>query len=179
MPLKPILALCLFTVAADAQGIGETFGMTATDGRHIGPDELRGRPYVLFFGYTFCPDVCPMTLSVLAERIDALGPRADDLQVVFVTVDPERDTAAHLAEYLDWVGPNVIGLRGTEAQTAATARAFRATYDKVPLEGGQYLMDHTAALYLMDASGAFFDKLDCRADPDVQAAALERLLQAD
>ncbi|MDH2328986.1 SCO family protein [Cereibacter sp. SYSU M97828] len=153
--------------------------MTSTDGERIGPDQLRGKPYVLFFGYTFCPDVCPMTLSVLAERLDALGPRAEDLRIVFVTVDPERDTADYLGEYLDWVGPEVIGLRGTAEETAATARAFRATYAKVPLAGGEYLMDHTAALYLMDANGGFAGKLDYRAAPEVHANALDRLLRAD
>lgn len=180
MPLKKlVLSLCLIAPAAAADVIGERFEMTDTDGHRVGPDELRGTPYVLFFGYTFCPDVCPMTLSILAQQIDALGPRAEALRVVFVTVDPARDTAEHLGTYLDWIGPNVIGLRGTEEETAATARAFRATYAKVPLVGDEYLMDHTAALYLMDANGVFFDKLDYRAAPEVHADALHRLLGAD
>lgn len=152
--------------------------MTDTEARTIGPAQLHGKPYALFFGFTFCPDVCPMTLSVLAEQMEALGDDADSLQIMFVTVDPARDTPEVLREYLDWFGPNIIGLYGTEDETAATARAFRATYAKVPLDDGFYTMDHTAALYLMDAEGRFFDKLDYRAAPEVHADAFRRLLAA-
>lgn len=175
--LFAILSACLLAVpVALAQDIGEDFALTATDGRRIDPDALRGAPYVLFFGFTHCPDVCPLTLAVLIERLEELGPEADDLGIVFVTVDPARDTAEHLAEYLGWFDHRIIGLRGAEAETAATARAFRATYRKVPLEGGDYSMDHTAALYLMDANGEFFGRLDYRDAPARQIETLRNLL---
>lgn len=171
-----LCAVVLSLSPAAAQEIGEHFSLPATDGRRIGPSELAGRPYLLFFGFTHCPDICPTALAEIASRIDELGPDADPLQVVFVTVDPTRDTPEVLGEYLAWFDPRIIGLSGSEEETAATARAFRATYRKVPQGDGAYTMDHTAALYLMDADGVFFDRIDYRAAPEAQLAALRRLL---
>lgn len=181
MPLisRILLALAIilgFAGPAASQEIGEGFSLTATDGRRIGPDDLRGKPYVLFFGFTHCPEVCPMALSEISLRLEDLGPDADRLIPVFVTVDPVRDTPEHLRRYLEWFDPRILGLLGTEAEIETTARVFRATYRKVPLADGGYTMDHSAAIWLMDAGGVFFGHIDYRDDPEVQLQALRALL---
>ncbi len=170
------IAVAILTTPALSQDIGEGFRLTATDGRRIGPDELRGRPYLLFFGFTHCPEICPMALSEISLRLADLGPDGDRLVPVFVTVDPARDTAQHLRDYLEWFDPRILGLTGTEDEIQTAARAFRATYHKVPLADGGYTMDHTAAIMLMDAEGGFFGHLDYRDDPAAQLGALRALL---
>lgn len=180
MPLIAVLlALLLLLAPARAQDVGEGFSLPATDGRRIDPQALAGRPYLLFFGFTNCPEVCPTALAELALRLDELGDEATRLNVIFVTVDPARDTLAHLAEYLGWFHPRILGLSGSAAETEAAARAFRATYRQVPVAGGDYTMDHTAAIYLMDGHGQLFDRIDYRAAPEVQRAAIRRLLDAE
>lgn len=180
MSLNPLLRraalIVMLATPVAAQEIGEDFALTATDGRRVGAEDLLGQPYMLFFGFTHCPEVCPTALAEISARLEDLGKDADRLIPVFVTVDPERDTAEYLAEYLGWFDPRIIGLRGTEAETEATARAFRATYRKVPLDGGGYTMDHTAVIYLMDADGVFFDRIDYRDSPQTQLQALRALL---
>jgi len=162
-----------------ADEIGADFSLTSTDGRRIGPEQLRGKPYLLFFGFTHCPEVCPVTLSELSMRLEELGPDSDRLVPIFVTVDPARDTPEFLREYLGFFDTRIIGLAGTEAETQTAARSFRATYRKVPLKDGGYTMDHTAVTYLMDAQGRFFDRIDYRDDPATQLRALKRLLNDD
>lgn len=170
------IAVAVLAGPALPQEIGEGFSLTATDGRRIGPEDLRGRPYLLFFGFTHCPEICPMALSEISLRLEDLGADADRLVPIFVTVDPARDTPDDLRDYLEWFDPRILGLWGTEQETRAAARAFRATYRKVPLEGGDYTMDHTAAIWLMDAEGGFFGHIDYRDDPAAQLDALRALL---
>lgn len=173
------LAFAILTMPAQSQDIGTGFSLTATDGRLIGPAELRGRPYLLFFGFTHCPEICPMALSEISLRLQDLGRDGDKLLPVFVTVDPARDTVQHLRDYLEWFDPRILGLTGTEDQIQTAARAFRATYRKVPLRDGGYTMDHTAAIMLMDAEGNFFGHIDYRDDPAAQLGALRALLALD
>ncbi|AGT08411.1 electron transport protein SCO1/SenC [Paracoccus aminophilus JCM 7686] len=165
--------------AAPAQEIGADFSLPATDGRRLDPEALRGKPYLLFFGFTHCPEICPMALSEIALRLDELGLEGDRLTPIFVTVDPARDTLAHLRDYLGWFDPRLIGLSGSAAETEAIARSFRATYRKVPTEGGDYTMDHSAAIYLIDGAGEFFGHIDYRDPPESQLAALRALLAAE
>jgi len=127
---------------------------------------LRGRYSAVFFGYTFCPDVCPTTLASLGATVGALGPDAARFQVVFITVDPERDTPSVLATYLasPTFPKGVRGLTGTGPQIASVAKAYHVFYQKVP-QGSSYSMDHSAVVYLMDTQGRFVKPLDLSAPP--------------
>ncbi|MCA0278765.1 MAG: SCO family protein [Proteobacteria bacterium] len=158
--------------------IGGPFALTTQKGTRLTDADLRGKPYALFFGFTHCPEVCPTTLFELAGAVAEIGPAADGLNVVFVTVDPERDTPEYLASYLGTFDQRFIGLRGTPDEIATVARAFKATYRKVPLEGDDYTMDHTAIVYLMDAEGRYVDRIEYLAPHEVQVEKLKRLLGA-
>jgi protein SCO1 len=116
--------------------------------------DFKGKVLVVFFGYTQCPDVCPTTLAELAQVKKALGADGDKVQGIFVTIDPERDTAALLKAYLQSFDPSFVALRGSEEQTKAVAKEFKVYYAKVPGKAeGSYTMDHTAASFLFDAQG--------------------------
>lgn len=116
--------------------------------------EFRGKVVFVFFGFTQCPDVCPTTMAELAEVRRRLGPRADEVQGIFVTVDPQRDTPEMLGEYVTALDPGFIGLTGTEEEVAAAAREFKVFFQKVPAkEGPGYTMDHTAGAFLFDRQG--------------------------
>jgi len=116
--------------------------------------DFKGKAVVIFFGYTQCPDVCPTTLSDLASAMKQLGPLADKVQVLFITVDPERDTPQLLAKYMPSFDPRFLGLSGDAAATEKVAKDFKVYYQKVPgKEPGSYSMDHSAGLYLYDPQG--------------------------
>ena len=143
---------------SDAGGaIGGPFTLKDTSGHMVTQDALTGKWTAVFFGYTFCPDICPTTFQVLGRAQKILGPKADNLQFLFVTVDPARDTPAVLGAYVKSGGfpTNVTGLTGTDAQIAAAAKVYRATYQKVPQKDGAYVMAHTDIVYLMDPKGHF------------------------
>ena len=131
---------------------GRDFSLLDPQGRTRTLADFRGQVVVLFFGFTQCPDVCPTALSRAAAVMQQLGPAADRVQVIFVTVDPERDTAPMLAEYTRAFHPSFLGLSGDLATTASLAREFRIFYQKVPT-GGSYTMDHTANTYAFDPQG--------------------------
>lgn len=155
--------------------IGGPFVLTDQTGRAITERSFRGRPMVVFFGFTHCPDICPTTLGEFAAYMEALGPDANRLHWVFITVDPERDTPAHLTAYLEAFDPRIVALTGTEAQVADAARAFRVAYARVPLASGGYTMDHTATTFLLDARGRFAGTIDFK-EPDAVAVEKLRLL---
>lgn len=115
--------------------------------------DFRGKVVTLFFGYTQCPDVCPTNMGTMAEVIALLGQDAQRVQVLFVTVDPERDTQELLAQYVPAFHPDFLGLRGDEAATKAAAQAFKVFYQKIPGTEGHYTVDHTAGTYVLDAAG--------------------------
>jgi protein SCO1/2 len=120
--------------------------------RHLA--EFRGKAVVVFFGYTQCPDVCPTTLAALADAMKRLGPDADRVQVLFITVDPERDTPQLLAQYVPAFDPRFLGLYGDADATARTAKEFRILYQKVAgSTPGNYTMDHSAGSYVYDPQG--------------------------
>lgn len=162
--------------AAERPDIGGPFELASSRGGTVSDRDLQGHPFAVFFGFTHCPEVCPTALAELSLVLEDLGSAAADLRVFFVTVDPQRDTPAHLADYLGSFDERIVGLHGTPGQTAEIARAYKATYRKVPLADGDYTMDHTALVFLMDRQGRFFDKLDYRADQTTQIAAFRRLL---
>ena len=132
----------------------EDFALTDHNGVPRNLASFRGKVVLVFFGYTQCPDVCPTTMVELANVMKELGPKADQVQVLFVTVDPERDTQPLLAQYVPTFDPRFIGLYGTPAQTAAVAKEFKIFYAKVPgTDAANYSVDHTAASYIFDKHG--------------------------
>ena len=131
-----------------------TLNLTDQDGRARSLADFKGKVLVVFFGYTQCPDVCPTTMAEVAEVKRGLGADGDKVQGVFVTIDPERDTAALLKAYLASFDPSFIGLRGSEEQTQAAAKEFKVFYAKVPGKTPEtYTMDHTAASFIFDTEG--------------------------
>jgi len=161
-----------------APSIGGPFAMRDTAGVAVGERDLVGRPSLLFFGFTHCPDICPTAMSDIAGWMKELGPQADSLQVFFVTVDPERDRPAELAAYAAMFDPRIQPLVGTEAELAAMAKAWRVYYRRVPLSGGGYTMDHTATMYLVGRDGRFSGTIDPREGGESALAKLRRLLAA-
>lgn len=132
----------------------KNFRLSGHDGKTYGLDDFKGKVVVVFFGYTQCPDVCPTDLLQLAQVKKKLGPEGAKLQVLFITIDPERDTRAVLAQYVTAFDPSFIGLYGDAQATARTAKAFKAFYQKVPGSApGVYSMEHTAGSYVFDKSG--------------------------
>jgi len=131
-----------------------TLNLTDQDGRARSLADFKGKVLVVFFGYTQCPDVCPTTMAEVAEVKRSLGADGDKVQGVFVTVDPERDTATLLTAYLASFDPSFVGLRGSEEQTKAAAKEFKVFYAKVPGKTPEsYTMDHTAASFVFDTEG--------------------------
>ncbi|MFJ1467935.1 MULTISPECIES: SCO family protein [Massilia] len=140
----------------DVTGLDYAKGFTLTD--HTGKPrtlaDFKGKAVVVFFGYTQCPDVCPTTMAEMATVMQKLGPLADQVQVLFITLDPERDTQELLANYVPAFDKRFLGLRGTPEQTAKTAKEFKVFYSKVPgTDPGSYTIDHTAGSYVFDRDG--------------------------
>jgi protein SCO1/2 len=140
--------------STDITGVdyGKTLDLTDTSGRVRHLDDFRGKAVVVFFGFTHCPDVCPTTLADIAGALKTLGPEADRVQVLFVTVDPERDTAADLQRYVSAFDPRFIALRGDEAATQRVAKDFKIYYEKRK-QGDTYTVDHSAQSYVIDPAG--------------------------
>ena len=137
-------------------GVGGPFQMVDQSGRAVDQSVLKGKWSAVYFGYTYCPDVCPTTLTTLGGAIDRMGARAKDFQVVFITVDPHRDTPAQLKNYLSSAEfpRGVIGLTGTDAQVSRVAQAYKVYFQKNGT-GDAYSVDHSSAIYLMDPKGQF------------------------
>lgn len=135
-------------------GYGKSLDLTDHTGRPRHLEDFRGKAVVLFFGYTHCPDVCPTTLAAAAEALKALGPEADRVQVLFVTVDPERDTRDALAKYVTAFDPRFLGLYGDAEATRRAAKEFKIYYEKRPESApGSYSMDHSSQTYVIDPQG--------------------------
>jgi protein SCO1/2 len=150
------------------------FKLTVQTDRPITDQDLKGHPFLVFFGFTHCPDICPTTLFEVSEILRTLGPRANGMRALFVTVDPERDTPAVLKDYLSSFDPRVIGVTGDPAAIAAIEKSYRVYAKKVPLDGGNYTMDHTALVYLMDKEGRFVAPFNMKRRPEEAAADLQR-----
>jgi len=164
----------LNTSIANTLGRGD-YVLSATDGSTFTQDTLKGAPSAVFFGFTHCPEVCPTTLGDIAAWQAALGPDGEKLRVFFVTVDPERDTPAVLGEYLSWV-PGVVGVSGSRAEIDKAIRAFRVYAAKVPLENGDYTMDHSANVMLFDRTGRFYEPIGYQEGNDRAVAKIRRLV---
>ncbi|HEY7666013.1 MAG TPA: SCO family protein [Xanthobacteraceae bacterium] len=163
-------------VAQQIASIGGPFKLINQDGKVVSDQDLKGHPFLVFFGFTHCPDVCPTTLFDVSEVLRALGPDADRTRALFITVDPERDTAPVMKDYLSSFDPHLSGLTGDPAAIAAVAKEYRVYYKKVPLDDGGYTMDHTAIVYLMDKDGHFVSPFSLKRKPEVAAADLRRFL---
>ena len=136
--------------------VGGAFVLTDQNGVRRTDDDFRGKLMLVYFGFTFCPDICPTDLLQMARAVDALGPQGEMVQPIFITVDPARDTAAHLNEYLSLFHPRFVGLTGDAAAIQAAATAYRVHHKKVEWDDGSgYTIDHSAFIYLMDRGGAY------------------------
>lgn len=147
------------------------------NGKPFTQDDLTGKPSAIFFGYTFCPDVCPNTLSEATDWLEALGPNADKLRVIFVTVDPERDTKTVVKDYLDSFDERFIGLTGNKEQISSIVKAFGVFVEKGKVkDDGEYLVSHTSRVYLLDGSGRFAGTIGYKAETKEAMAKIRRLL---
>lgn len=136
--------------------VGGPFALTDQAGHARTDKEFRGRLMLVYFGFTYCPDVCPTDLQAIGLALDKLGRDGDQVQPIFITVDPERDTASHLAEYVPLFHPRLIGLTGSAEAIRKVADAYKVYYARVPLkDAGDYTVDHTAYIYLMDRDGSY------------------------
>jgi len=126
----------------------------ANDGKTVTAEDFNGKIVLLYFGYTFCPDVCPLTLANVTRALEGLGQRTDDVRLLFVTVDPERDTLPILKDYTAAFGPEFVGLRGSEDEIAALAKRYRVYYSVTPpVDDKPYIVDHSSAIYVFDQTG--------------------------
>src|SRR5215216_3681062 len=165
----------LRSVTAPA-AIGGPFQLTDQAGQTVTDKDLKGRPTLIFFGFTHCPDVCPTSLFEISEVLRAMGKDADRVNAYFVSVDPERDTKAAMKDYLSSFDPHLKGLTGDPQEVAKVLSAHRVYARKVPLKDGDYTMDHTALIYLMDREGRFVSPFNMKRSPEQAASELKRYL---
>jgi protein SCO1/2 len=137
--------------------IGGPFTLVGRDGKPVTDKAFRGKYVLVLFGYTHCPDICPAELQVIAQAMEELGPKANEIIPIFITVDPERDTPQVVADYVMNFGPRFVGLSGTPEQIAAAAKAYRVTYSKFQEDrkSSNYSVDHSALIYLMGPDGKY------------------------
>jgi protein SCO1 len=159
-----------------AAAVGGPFRLEDQNGQLVTDQDMKGRPFLVFFGYTHCPDVCPTTLFDISQVMQKLGRDADRTGAIFITVDPERDTPAVMKDYLSNFDPHLRGLTGDANAVNAATKAYRVYAKKVPLEHGDYTMDHTAMVYLMDKNGRFVAPFNLKQTPDAAAAELRKYL---
>jgi protein SCO1/2 len=162
--------------ASRPSSVGGPFQLTDQNGRAVSDQDFKGEPFIVFFGFTNCPDICPTTLFEMSEVLKRLGPDADKTAALFVSVDPERDTPAKLKDYLSSFHPRIFGLTGTPEEIATIEKEYRVYAKKVPLKDGDYTMDHTAVVYLMDKDGRFVAPFNLKKSADEAAADLRRRL---
>ena len=158
--------------------VGGPFTLTDHTGRRVTDQDFRGRVMMVFFGFTFCPDVCPTALQVMAAALDKIGSKAEQITPVLITVDPERDTPEQMAMYVKSFHPRLVGLTGSPEEIAAVAKAYRVYFKRVadPKSSGGYTMDHSAIIYVMGPDGAFRTHFTYTADANAMAERLTRLL---
>ena len=163
-------------VAQQIAAIGGPFKLTDQNGQTVTDQDLKGHPFLVFFGFTHCPDVCPTTLFEVSEILRALGPDADRTRALFITVDPERDTPEVLKEYVASFDAPILALSGSPEEIARAAKAYRVYYAKHPEPGGDYSMDHSSVIYVMDPEGRFTASFTHQSTPEEIAERLKKLL---
>ena len=162
--------------ATGAAAIGGPFQLTDQTGQTVTEKAMLGRPSLVFFGFTHCPDVCPTTLFEMSEVLKAMGKDGDRVNAYYISVDPERDTQAAMKEYLSSFDPRLKGLTGSSEAIAKVLSEYRVYAKKVPLKDGDYTMDHTALIYLMDRDGKFVAPFNINRKPEDAATDLKRYL---
>jgi protein SCO1 len=175
------LALALFLTFRPGGGqearsavVGGSFALVSHEGKTVTERDFLGSPFLVFFGFTHCPDVCPTKLFEISEVLRATGERGRSLRALFITVDPERDTPEVLKSYLGSFDERIVGLTGDGAAIDAAIRAYRGFARKVPLKDGGYTMEHTSLVYLMDGKGRFVSSLNLQRPPAEAARELLR-----
>ena len=163
-------------VVTAASAIGGPFQLVDQSGQTVTEKNLQGKPTIVFFGFTHCPDVCPTALFEMSEILRVMGDDAKRINAFFVSVDPERDTPAIIKDYLSSFDPNLKGLTGSPEAVAQIISGYRVYAKKVPLKDGDYTMDHTALIYLMDRDGKFVAPFNLKRKPEEAAADLKRYL---
>ena len=181
MAIAVAAILAVYVWREDGGGIariGGPFVLVDHTGAERTEADLKGRHALIYFGYSFCPDVCPTALADMLIALDELGPAAARVQPVFITIDPDRDTPAVLKDYIPNFHPRLIGLSGSAAQIGKAARAYRVYYAKVddPEAGDNYLMDHSSVIYLMDPDGRYLTHFSHGTGPDTMAKRLRELV---
>jgi protein SCO1/2 len=156
--------------------IGGPFTLTDQDGKTVRDIDFRGKYMLVYFGYTYCPDLCPTGLEGLAHMLDLLGKDASKVQTIFITIDPARDTPAKLKEYVASFHPSIIGLTGTSEQIDAVAKEYKVYYARGEnVDENDYIMDHSTLIYVMSPNGAFLMPFPDDSDPATMAATLRAL----
>ncbi len=176
------------TAAAERRNsIGGSFTLTDHTGRRVSDADFRGRFLLIFFGYTYCPDVCPTAMANVSLVMEELGAEASEVQPLFISVDPQRDDPGELADFVGQFDPRIVGLTGSPAEIAEVARKYRVYYRKVTAEelggessedGDDYLMDHSAYVYLMGPDGRFLEVFTHTEDPAEVARAIREAIRS-
>lgn len=158
--------------------IGGDFTLTDQDGRRVTQADFQGKYMLIYFGFTFCPDVCPTELQIMGGALEALGDEAAKIQPILITIDPDRDTPEVLAKYVKQFDPRLIGLTGSADEIAAVAKAYRVYYEKVKDDESStdYTMDHSSVVYLMGPDGQFLAFFPPATDPDAMAEKIKSLM---
>ena len=158
--------------------VGGPFKLIDQSGKDVTDRDFRGRHMLVFFGFTHCPDICPAELQVMSAALDQLGDEAHKVVPIFITLDPERDTQAAIADYVKHFGSNFVGLTGSPEAVAAAAKAYRVAYAKVEMQGAAdgYTVDHSALVYLMDTDGEYVTHFVYGTSADKMAKTLARYL---
>jgi cytochrome oxidase Cu insertion factor (SCO1/SenC/PrrC family) len=159
--------------------VGGPFTLVDHTGKTVTDKDFHGKYMLVFFGYTYCPDVCPTELQVMMAALDTLGSRAAEVRPVFITIDPERDTPTVMQSYVENFGPTLLGLTGTPEQIAQTAKAYRVYYAKAgKSETSDYLMDHSSIIYLMGPDGRFVKHFTYTTDAATLADGIAKAITA-
>ncbi|WP_249167022.1 SCO family protein [Bradyrhizobium sp. JYMT SZCCT0428] len=157
--------------------VGGPFSLIDHTGRRRTDGDFRGKLLLIYFGFTYCPDICPTDLQNIGLALDQLGRAADKVQPLFITVDPERDTAEHLKEYMPLFHPRLIGLTGGTSAIRAAADVYKVYYEKVSTKGDDYTVDHTAFIYLMGVDGSYVGFFPPGTSPERIAETLRKQLE--
>jgi cytochrome oxidase Cu insertion factor (SCO1/SenC/PrrC family) len=176
---EPSAAALMDALMWGHEPVDTSFSLTDQHGKRRTHEEFRGKTLVVYFGYMFCPDICPTDLQTIAEAIDRLGPQGEGVQPLFITVDPERDTSQALASYVELFHPRLIGLTGAREEIRRVAHGFKVYFVRVP--GGRmsgYVLDHSAFIYLVDAAGRYAGFLPPGTSPDRLAEAITLLIKS-
>ena len=152
--------------------VGGPFQLASADGKTVTDADFRGKPFLVYFGYTHCPDICPTTLAQISDVLAKLPERP--IKALFVTLDPERDTPKLMADYVSSFDPRIVGLSGTPDQIAAIEKSYRVYARKVPTKDGDYTMDHSSIVYLMDGQGRFIEAFNMDRTADDSAKELAK-----